>query len=214
MYDRILITTDGSEQRSVATHALNVAELCDATVHALDVVDREALDYQPSESGREEAREAQRTEGEAATERIAEAAADRGVEAVTAITEGAPAQAIVEYAADNDIEMIVMGTHGRSGVDRYVLRSVTEQVVRRSEVPVLTVNLARQPRAVSDDETAVERAERALAEEGHELADVPEQPYRESNTWLVRAVAEDGETFNVHIDAATGDTRVARIRGE
>jgi Asp-tRNA(Asn)/Glu-tRNA(Gln) amidotransferase A subunit family amidase len=88
---------------------------------------------------------------------------------------------------------------------------VTEQVVRRSEIPVLTVNIARQRRAVRDDEAAVERAEQVLAEEGHEVAEVPEDPYRESNTWLVRTETADGETFNVHIDAASGEARLARI---
>ncbi|WP_137284305.1 universal stress protein [Halorussus salinisoli] len=214
MYDRILIPTDGSEQPAVVSNALNVAELCDATVHALYVVDEKALDYQPSESGREETREARENEGGEAVATIAEAAEDRGLEVVTAIEEGTPAETIVEYAAAEDAEMIVMGTHGRSGVDRYVLGSVTEQVVRTSEVPVLTVNLARQRRAVRDDETAIERARQVLVEEGHEVAEVPEQPYRESNTWLVRAVTADGDTFNVHIDASSGESRVAQIRSE
>ncbi|UPW01454.1 universal stress protein [Halorussus gelatinilyticus] len=211
MYDRILVPTDGSEQHAVVTQAMNLAELADATVHALYVVDERALDYQPSESGREETRDARREEGEAATQHVAEAGEDRGVEVVTAIEEGTPAQAIVEYADAEDVDVVVMGTHGRSGVDRYVLGSVTEQVVRTSEVPVLTVNLARQRRAVRDDETAVERAKQVLADEGHAVADVPEDPYRESNTWLVRVETEDGETFNVHIDAASGEARLARI---
>lgn len=211
MYDRILVPTDGSEQRAVVEQAMDLAELADATVHALYVVDERALDYQPSESGREETRDARREEGEEATRHVAEAGEDRGVEVVTAIEEGRPAQAIVDYADDEDADVVVMGTHGRSGVDRYVLGSVTEQVVRTSEVPVLTVNLARQRRAVRDGETAVERAQQVLTDEGHEVADVPEDPYRESNTWLVRAETADGETFNVHIDAESGEARLARI---
>ncbi|WP_135853575.1 universal stress protein [Halorussus salinus] len=211
MYDRILVPTDGSEQHAVVTQAMNLAELADATVHALYVVDERALDYQPSESGREETRDARREEGEEATRHVAEAGEDRGVEVVTAIEEGKPAETIVEYADDEDVDVVVMGTHGRSGVDRYVLGSVTEQVVRTSEVPVLTVNLARQRRAVRDGETAVERARQVLADEGHEVADVPEDPYRESNTWLVRVETEDGQTFNVHIDAESGEARLARI---
>jgi nucleotide-binding universal stress UspA family protein len=211
MYDRILVPTDGSEQPSVVTQSLNAAELADATVHVLYVVDEKALDYQPSESGRKKTRSTRREEGEEATANIAEEAESRGLEVVTAIEEGSPAETIVNYAKDEDIGMIVMGTHGRSGVDRYVLGSVTEQVIRKSEVPVLTVNIARQRRAVGDGESAVERAKQALADEGHEVAEVPEDPYRESNTWLVRTVTEDGETFNVHIDAASGETRLARI---
>jgi nucleotide-binding universal stress UspA family protein len=211
MYDGILVPTDGSEQPSVVEQALNVADLADATVHVIYVVDEKALDYQPSESGREKTRSARREEGEEATADIAAAAENRGLEVVTAIEEGSPAGTIVGYAEDEAIDMVVMGTHGRSGVDRYVLGSVTEQVVRRSEVPVLTVNIARQRRAVRDDETAIERAEQVLADEGYEVAEIPEDPYRESNTWLVRTETADGDTFNVHIDAASGEARLARI---
>ena len=212
MYDRILVPTDGSEQRPVVEHALDLAELTGAAVHALYVVDRKALDYQPSKEGREEARERRREEGGEATDEIARQGAERSVEVVTAVEEGDPASVIGEYADDRDVDLIVMGTQGRSGVDRYVLGSVTERVVRASDVPVLTVNLARQGRAVRDDETARERARRALEDEGHVVAEFPEEPYRESNTWLVRARTEAGEAFNVHIDAGTGEARVARIR--
>jgi len=211
MYDRILVPTDGSDQPSVVEQALNVAELADAEVHVLYVVDEKALDYQPSESGREETRSARREEGEKAIADITEQAEARDLEVVTAIEEGSPAETIVGYAEDEAVDMVVMGTHGRSGVDRYVLGSVTEQVVRRSEVPVLTVNIARQRRAVRDDEAAIERAEQVLADEGHEVAEIPEDPYRERNTWLVRVETADGETYNVHIDAASGGTRLARI---
>jgi len=214
MYDRILVPTDGTEQRPVTTHALNVAELAGAEVHALYVVDEKALNYQPSEEGRSETREARREEGEAATARIAEEGGERGVDVVTAIEEGNPKTVIGEYADENDADMIVMGTHGRSGVDRYVLGSVTEEVVRASEVPVLTVNLARQRRAVGDADAAVERARAVLADEGREVAAVPEEPYRESNTWIVRVRTEDGGTYNVHIDASSGEARVASIGGD
>lgn len=214
MYDPILVPTDGSEQRPVVEHALNLAELCDATVHALYVIDEKALNYQPSAEGREETRRARREEGETATGRIAERGDRRGVEVVAAVEEGSPTEVIGEYADEHGAEMIVMGTQGRSGVDRYVVGSVTEEVVRASDVPVVTVNLARQGRAVRDDEDAIERAEAVLAEEGHRVAEVPEEPYRESNTWLVRAVTDDGATFNVHIDAASGEARVARIGSE
>jgi nucleotide-binding universal stress UspA family protein len=49
---------------------------------------------------------------------------------------GKPARAIVEYADDHDIDQIVMGSHGRSGVTRILLGSVAESVVRDSTVPV------------------------------------------------------------------------------
>ena len=57
----------------------------------------------------------------------------------TAILAGSPAREIVRYAADNDIDAIVMGSHGRDGAARLLLGSVSETVVRRSPVPVTVV---------------------------------------------------------------------------
>jgi universal stress protein A len=61
-----------------------------------------------------------------------------------AVRIGAPADEIVRYADSRDIDLIVMGTHGRSGVAHMVMGSVAEKVVREAPCPVLVV---RQPRA-------------------------------------------------------------------
>jgi nucleotide-binding universal stress UspA family protein len=60
-------------------------------------------------------------------------------EVVTAVVTGYPASAITDYARDNDADLIVLTTHGRSGVERLLLGSVTEKIVRTSEIPVLIV---------------------------------------------------------------------------
>jgi len=52
---------------------------------------------------------------------------------------GEPHRVIVEYANEEDCDLVVMGTHGRTGLQRYLLGSVTEKVVRTCDVPVLTV---------------------------------------------------------------------------
>ena len=51
---------------------------------------------------------------------------------------GSPAGALVRLAKDDDIDMIVMGTHGRSGLARVLMGSIAEEVVRRAPCPVLT----------------------------------------------------------------------------
>lgn len=66
----------------------------------------------------------------------------KGITASTRLTEGNPAEAIVERAKEIDATMIVMGTHGRSGFRRFLLGSTAERVVRTATVPVLTVHLA------------------------------------------------------------------------
>jgi nucleotide-binding universal stress UspA family protein len=55
------------------------------------------------------------------------------------LAEGKPASAILKLAAEVNAEMIVMGTHGRSGITRMVMGSVAEEVVRKSQCPVLTL---------------------------------------------------------------------------
>lgn len=58
---------------------------------------------------------------------------------LTEVVEGNPHEKILEYVSEHDIDMVVMGTHGRTGLDRALMGSVAERVVRRSPVPVLTV---------------------------------------------------------------------------
>ncbi len=74
-------------------------------------------------------------EGQEATGDVATQAEDRGIETTTAVQRGNPHDDILTYAEENDIDVIVMGTHGRTGVKRALLGSVTEDVVRHSEVP-------------------------------------------------------------------------------
>jgi len=57
----------------------------------------------------------------------------------TAVVSGRPAEEILDYANKNQVDLIIMSTHGRSGVSRWVLGSVTDRVVRHSIAPVLTI---------------------------------------------------------------------------
>jgi nucleotide-binding universal stress UspA family protein len=140
MYDRVLVPTDGSDPAAAATeHALTIAERFDATVHALYVVDVDGIAHEAPGLGLDALRDALREEGEAATAAVAERAADRGVDVTEAVIDGLAEDAIVDYAEGNGIDLIVMGTHGRHGVERYVVGSVTERVVRATDVPTLVV---------------------------------------------------------------------------
>ena len=143
MYETILIPTDGSECATHAiAHGLDVARRYDATVHALSVIDTAEL-LELGFAG-------DRSDFENTIEPLEDAAkrAVRSVEAhpnsddldvVAVVREGAPAETIVGYADDSDVDLIVMGTHGRRGVERYLLGSVTERVLRTADVPVLAV---------------------------------------------------------------------------
>jgi nucleotide-binding universal stress UspA family protein len=209
MYETILVPTDGSpEVAEVADHALNVASLADAAVHAVYVVEGgKARGAHPDDETVDEARES----GEEAVGEIETMGERRGVPVTTAVLEGNAAEAILDYAERVDVDMIVMGTHGRSGLDRFLVGSVAERVIRMSDVPVMTVRLTDGDRAVSDAETARTVARDVLKDDGYEVTEFPDDPYRETGTWIVRAATTDGSVFNVHIDATSGDARLARI---
>ena len=66
-------------------------------------------------------------------------AAALGLTAETAVIRGRPAHAIVEHAKNGGFNLIVMGTHGRTGVSHVVMGSVAERVLRKAPCPVLTV---------------------------------------------------------------------------
>ena len=83
--------------------------------------------------------EAQRKWAADALAERAVALAGQGVSARGLVKVGVPWEQIVRLAADEGADMIVMGTHGRTGLDRLLLGSVTERVVRRAPCPVLTV---------------------------------------------------------------------------
>ena len=137
MFDRLLFPTDGSDgAAAVFDHVLDVAAAHDATVHVLNVADttRESVTQLQGrvvdtleQAGAETVREA------------ATRASDRGVPTVTEVLQGEPYRTIVDYAETYDIDLVIMPTHGRRGLERFLLGSTTERVVRRSEVPVLTI---------------------------------------------------------------------------
>lgn len=147
MYDRILLPTDGStEAEHAAEHALALAERDDGTLHVLSSIDSAAFGAEVRAATiTDRLEERART----AVDRLCTRATDRGVAGVRGeVVDGPPHRAILAYADEHDIDVIVMGTHGRSGIERYLLGSVTEKVVRTADVPVLTVRI---PEAGTDE---------------------------------------------------------------
>jgi len=143
MYEDILVPTDGSAGASAALdEAIDLAAQFDATVHSLYVVDINATS---TESGAVDLIESFEQRGEDVVDAAAERASEAGVDAVGSVVTGKPYRDILDYVDDNGIDLVVMGTHGRTGLERYLLGSVTEKVVRTADVPVLTV------RAPEDD---------------------------------------------------------------
>lgn len=138
MYDSILFPTDRSDGATKARdHAIELATDQDAVLHVLNVVQGMA----PAASLHEMMIERLTEEGEALVESVASEAETRGVTVQTAVVEGDPAETIVEYASSNDIDVIVMPTHGRSELEKTLVGSVTDKVIRTSDTPTIVIKL-------------------------------------------------------------------------
>ena len=141
MIDTVLIPVDGSEQARQACEYVR-SELPDASVTLLHVINPAETGYTIQTSLPTASEEWYDREKEQAEQLFDSLEQDLGPDERTVervIEVGKPTRVIVEYAAENDIDQIVMGSHGRSGVTRILLGSVAETVVRRSPVPVTVV---------------------------------------------------------------------------
>lgn len=137
MFDTVLFPTDGSEgATAVVESVLDLAATHDATLHVLNVADT-THDSVTRLGG--EVVDVLEREGEQIVDDVEERAGTRDVDAVSEVVQGGVPESIVSYAAVHDVDLIVMPTRGRSGLHRILLGSVTERVVRRSDVPVLTL---------------------------------------------------------------------------
>lgn len=140
MVERVLVPTDGSPQAEAALeYALETFP--DVSITALHVVrlpDGYWATFAESEAdlpGYEGARDRAREVLDAAERTAAEY--DREID--TVVRTGEPPREIVGYATDEGVDQIVVGSHGRTGVSRVLLGSVSERVVRRAPMTVVVV---------------------------------------------------------------------------
>jgi len=110
-----------------------------AKLQAIYVVDTEAYKSIPLSSPMEYAFSLLRQEGDMALKYVAERAEAAGLEVEGIIAEGHPAEEIIKYAEKNSIDLIVMGTLGKSGLERFLMGSVVDKVIRNSKIPVIAV---------------------------------------------------------------------------
>ena len=148
MYDKILIPTDGSQTAEVAIeHAIDHAERYDAELHALYVVDIDAVNIALGTEQVDRIKEGKfhemtevKEKAERALEVVNRKASGRGIDVTEEIRAGQPFRVIRDYVDDNDIDLVVIGSHGRGGFKRRVMGSVTERVLRSTALPVLVVD--------------------------------------------------------------------------
>jgi len=142
MFEKILVATDGSVHSvRAATTGIDLAKLSGGKVTALYVVDvNRALSDVSSNIADEVFEGLKKTmmkEGEEATKLVEESAKLANVPIDKKVVEGNPAEEILKMAGGMDV--VVMGSIGRTGLGKFLLGSVTDKVVRNSKVPVLVV---------------------------------------------------------------------------
>jgi nucleotide-binding universal stress UspA family protein len=138
--NRVLFPTDGSDCAEHARHhAHYLADRFEATLHIIHVEEREV-----ELTDVIDVREADILADLHAPQEAAAPVAEPRVQE-RCVVHPTAANGILSYTAEHDTNLIVMGTHGRSGLRRLVLGSVTEEVVRRAPVPVLTVGRGAKP---------------------------------------------------------------------
>ena len=143
MYDRILISTDGtSASEQAESHALDLAAVHDADLYVLYVVDEDVV---TAYSGDEYVDEAEGPEhgleehGEETLSDLRHRASEANVDVETSMHHGRPAETIVEYADDQDTDLLVLGTKRRPDEYRALLGSVTDRVLRLTTRPATVV---------------------------------------------------------------------------
>jgi nucleotide-binding universal stress UspA family protein len=145
----ILLPSDGSECSGKATaYALSFARQYGARVVALHVIDQrwqEQTRVAFAEVGQDltqKIRNGYEAEARRILREVADAAEKAGVPVETRIVTGVPFEDIVRLGQELPADLIIMGTHGRTGMSHLLLGSVAEKVVRKAPCPVLTVRQA------------------------------------------------------------------------
>lgn len=141
MPDNVLVAFDGSplSERALTYAIENFSDATITTIYVINpidaVIDVEAGGLPVAEDWYDNAQEGATRIHKVATE----LAAEHDIDLNTVTEVGRPARAILEYADDRGIDQIVMGSHGRSGIDRTFLGSVAETVTRRARIPVTII---------------------------------------------------------------------------
>jgi nucleotide-binding universal stress UspA family protein len=152
IFARILIPVDGSPQSERAIDlALDVARTCGGDLTFCHVVDRSRIAIETSNipfADPTPLLDDACAEGERLLANAAGRATALGLSVRTALSDGAPVDAILKLAHDEGCDLIVMGSHGRRGLERFVVGSTTEGVMRESDVPVLVVRVVKEKQKV------------------------------------------------------------------
>ena len=138
IFEKILIATDGSEKNQPAVRiGLEMGRECGSAIYVIFVVDETPFTSSQTEVLTDNIYRKMEDEGEQAIEQVKRIAT--GLEIETLILPGRPAHVITEFAEKNAVDLIVVGSQGKSGLKRLLLGSVAESVIRMADCMVLVV---------------------------------------------------------------------------
>ncbi|XUX01012.1 MAG: universal stress protein [Dehalogenimonas sp.] len=140
MYKRVMVPLDGSElSESIIPQVVSVVKPSNATVVLFQA--HEAIEPSVREVMGEDIASkldtVTREDTQSYLDKIAGDLANQGINSEIVLGKGKPAEAIIQYATTHAIDLIIMATHGRSGISRWAFGSVAEKVFRQSPVPIL-----------------------------------------------------------------------------
>jgi nucleotide-binding universal stress UspA family protein len=148
VYSRILLPTDGSENaKRAGKHAIWISDASGADIVVLNVIEPYYPQISALPNFSEVIFDELREEGETAVRSFKQELESnqcngicKNIKLTTQIKEGKAFVEIIEFIKKENIDLVVMGASGRHGLDRFILGSVTERVVREAICPVLVVN--------------------------------------------------------------------------
>jgi len=143
-FTNILVATDDSESaRKAIDSAINIAKINNAKLYAVYVIapgEVAVTQHDPRDPGwKKQMKENLEAQGREATAYALKAGKTANITVEPIVFEGNPADEIVNFAEKNDVDLVVIGTLGKTGVKRFLLGSVAENVVRHSKKPVLVI---------------------------------------------------------------------------
>ena len=147
MVEKILLATDNSKQAEKAgKEAISMASL-GGTIIILYVIDADYMSALPQLDVRQQLEENLRKEGKEAVEKFKEeleeeqcAGKCKNVNLVTMIKQGKPADVIIKTAEEEGVDHIVLGKSGKHGIEKFLLGSTADRVVREAKIPVDVVS--------------------------------------------------------------------------
>jgi nucleotide-binding universal stress UspA family protein len=145
-YKKIMIATDGSDcSRLAIDKGIELARLSGGTVYAVHVIPTAYLfpidgDYFMGMNPYwESIHEALKNQGQKALDYIKDLGGVKGINVESTLLEGNPSEELIQYADREKMDIIIIGTLGKTGLNRMLIGSVAGNVVRHSRVPVMIV---------------------------------------------------------------------------